>query len=69
MQFTDIYAGWPGSVHDARVLKNSKVFLENENLFQQDTHLLGDAAYPATRYLNATYTHFTAFDRNSIQDF
>lgn len=50
MQFTDIFVGWPGSVHDARVLKNSPVFSNHEDLFQHDTHILGDAAYPATRY-------------------
>lgn len=37
-------------MHDARVLRNSPLFQSAENqLFQGDTHLLGDSAYPLQR--------------------
>ena len=50
MLFTDCYAGWPGAVQDARVFRNTDVFVtistDKDTLFADDSHLLGDAAYP-----------------------
>uniref|UniRef100_A0A1A8I1N3 DDE Tnp4 domain-containing protein n=1 Tax=Nothobranchius kuhntae TaxID=321403 RepID=A0A1A8I1N3_NOTKU len=34
--FTDVYVGWPGRTHDARVLSNSTIFIKAE---QQDGYL------------------------------
>ena len=57
--FRDIVVGWPGSVHDARVLANSKLFdlgtkgeLFDGNINQTilgcqiKSLILGDPAYP-----------------------
>ena len=58
-RFTDCYAGWPGSVHDARVFSNSDLSSRSSNdmflMFPNDTHLLGDAAYPLSRTLITPY--------------
>ena len=51
MVFTDVLAGWPGSVHDSRVLRNSGLWHQSANKFLGDTHLLGDGGYPLLRYL------------------
>lgn len=55
MKFTDLYCGWPGSVHDARVLRNSSLGQRSagnmRELFQNGTHLLGDGAYPLAPWL------------------
>lgn len=55
LNITHAYAGWPGSVHDARVFRRSKLMekLENnvEEVCPEGTFILGDAAYPLRSYL------------------
>ena len=55
MVLTDVYCGWPGAVHDARVLRNSPLnqaaeFQPNET-FPGDSYLVGDCAYPLKTWL------------------
>ncbi|XP_067671630.1 putative nuclease HARBI1 [Haliotis asinina] len=50
MRYTDVYTGWPGRVHDARVLRNSPLWETGPRLCRQ--HLvLADGAYPCRRWL------------------
>lgn len=54
MHFIDVFCGWPGSVYDARVLKNSEIYwlaTNTDNMFPGNVHLLGDAAYPLLDWL------------------
>ncbi|XP_067138433.1 putative nuclease HARBI1 [Centruroides vittatus] len=44
--FTDCYCGFPGSVHDARVFRNSEVIQKLNDSSLSDYHIVGDAAYP-----------------------
>ena len=49
MMLLDAFTGWPGSVHDSRVLRNSLLFRsadQNFNGENGETHLLGDGGYP-----------------------
>lgn len=50
LSFTDVYVGWPGSVHDARVYRNSPIFAaltdKPNSVCPNGSFLLGDAAYP-----------------------
>ena len=50
MILTDVLAGWPGSVHDSRVLRNSSLFATSANKFPGDYHIIGDGGYPLLRY-------------------
>lgn len=61
--FIDTVAGFPGSVHDARVLRNSNIYQEAENgnilqaplvnINENDIapYLVGDSAYPRAPWL------------------
>ena len=59
MCFVDCYCGWPGSVHDARVLRNSDLFnralSHPAEVFPEESHILGDAAYPLKLWLLTPY--------------
>ena len=63
MIFTNVLAGWPESVHDFRVLRNSTVYYTAANKFSEYTHLLGDGEYPLQTWLMAPHRnngHLTA---------
>ena len=66
-RFMDAYIGWPGKVHDARVLANSSLYIKGEaGTFLPDLKrqlnginvplcILGDPAYPALNWLMKVY--------------
>lgn len=67
LTFTDLNVGWPGRVHDAKVLKNSHLW---ETGFQKTDngqfHLVGDGAFPLKEWLLTLYRdngHLTAQQR------
>ena len=51
MVFRDVLVGWPGSVHDCRILRNSSLLETAANKFTGDSHLLGDGGYPLKRFV------------------
>lgn len=48
LMFMSINVGWPGSVHDARVFRTSRIGrrIISNRLLPAHFHLVGDAAYP-----------------------
>jgi len=50
---THCYTGHPGSIHDQRIFRLSEVsqFLNDEQNFPSDSHLVGDAAYELQQHL------------------
>ncbi|XP_046387094.1 putative nuclease HARBI1 [Ischnura elegans] len=66
-KFTDVFVGYPGSVHDARVFKNSSIYPELPNYCQGLGYLLGDSAYPCSQFMITPYRdngHQTRAQRN-----
>ncbi|XP_053592986.1 uncharacterized protein LOC128667346 [Microplitis demolitor] len=52
--FIDVYAGQPGSIHDATLFKKSDLYeriQRNEVNFPDNSHMIGDLAYPLCSYL------------------
>ncbi|XP_012537579.3 putative nuclease HARBI1 [Monomorium pharaonis] len=68
--FTHCYAGHVGSVHDARVFRNSTLahYIEVPNeYFPFDTHIVADAAYPIHPHVMVPFRdngHLTIFQTN-----
>ncbi|XP_062582430.1 uncharacterized protein LOC134244176 [Saccostrea cucullata] len=60
MRFTNIYTGWPGCVHDARVLRNSSLYRAAEagESVLQGHHILADSAYPLRNWLIVPFKNF-----------
>nr|XP_012215711.1 PREDICTED: putative nuclease HARBI1 [Linepithema humile] len=53
-QFIDIFIGWPGATHDARVWRESPIgqaLAEDPTLLPEGTHIIGDSAYTLQPYL------------------
>lgn len=51
LQFLHVVAGWPGSVNDARILKNCDIWNIAPVWCGPNNHLLGDGAYPLRTWL------------------
>ena len=66
LKFTDVYAGWPGSVHDVRVLRNSPLFGQLPDMCGEGHVIAGDTAYPLTKHLLTPFKdngHLTAMQK------
>jgi hypothetical protein len=56
LQLIDINVGWPGRVHDAKVLRNSTLWETGfEKCANGVYHILSDAAYPLKQWLLTPY--------------
>ncbi|KAK5647839.1 hypothetical protein RI129_002731 [Pyrocoelia pectoralis] len=59
MKFTDCCAGYPSSVSDVKIFKNSVIyaeFINNPNVyFEENYFIIGDKAYPNKKYCISPY--------------
>ena len=54
-QFTHVFVGYPGSVHDSRVLRTSDLWHTGLAKCNNVYHLLGDGGYPLRKWLLTPY--------------
>jgi hypothetical protein len=54
MTFTNVYTGWPGKVHDARVFRRSPLYHSLQQMCG-DGHILADSAYPNLPWVLAPF--------------
>ncbi|KAG5866279.1 hypothetical protein JTB14_013559 [Gonioctena quinquepunctata] len=71
LKFTSCYAGEVGAHHDASVLRRSEIwsFMREDGKFLNDTHLIGDKAYPCFPEIMTPYKdngHLTIVKNNII---
>ncbi|XP_067635191.1 putative nuclease HARBI1 isoform X2 [Eurosta solidaginis] len=61
-KFIDVTCGEPGSLHDHRVLRRSKLFDDADRLYEEmfagSYFLIGDSAYPTTKWLVPSYKDY-----------
>lgn len=52
-RFIDVFCGEPGSIHDARLLKKSKIYekIMNKEIYLENYYLIGNSAYPNLPWL------------------
>ncbi|XP_018045619.1 PREDICTED: putative nuclease HARBI1 [Atta colombica] len=70
MKFIDVFIGKPGSVHDAKVFKESPLYKSLQEICSDGSYLLGDSAYPCLRNLIIPYRdtgHLTQAQRHFNQ--
>lgn len=63
MTFTHIFVGFPGSCHDARILRNSDLWKIGSSTCGQG-HIVADGAYPIERWLLTPYRDNGHLTRN-----
>ena len=66
MRFTDIFVGFPGRVHDARVFDASPLYLHGA-VMCGDYVLLGDSAYPNLGWLLTPFKQNVRFTPNMVR--
>ena len=56
-RFLNVYVGWPGSVHDARILSNSEVFAKGQSgtLVPNAVRVLGGVPVPVVTLVDSAY--------------
>lgn len=71
LKFIDVFAGWPGRTHDARIFRCStigqSILNHPRSVLPTPCHILGDGAYPLTEGLLVPYKdngHLTQKQKN-----
>ncbi len=57
--FTNVCTGWPGSVHDSRVLRNSGLYANSDRIINSNYFLIADAGYPLYKWYKISYNNHT----------
>nr|CAI5869962.1 unnamed protein product [Callosobruchus analis] len=65
-EFTSIDAQWSGSVHDSRMLKNSGIYAQMNNMRHNSMMLLGDSGYRISPWLMTPYRNLVTREETAF---
>ena len=75
MRFVDVFAGWPGISHDARVFRNNPLYRtlphrlrhRNVNRLAETFHIVGDSAFPLSPQVLTPFKRRRGHALNDVQ--
>ena len=74
MRFLDVFAGWPGVTHDARVFKNNPLYRNLPDLLRRNNprliesfHIVGDSAFPISPQVMVPFRILRNLPMNAVQ--
>lgn len=67
LKFIDIFIGYTGRSHDGRIFRESPIYTRLNDLVLPEYHILGDSAYPLSKFVLTPFRDNGLLDENKIK--